>query len=564
PADITTPDGTNPRFSGVSCPAAASCTAVGTLYRNDLPLPFAEQWDGQRWSLQSVPLPFGFDNAQLRSVSCPSPVTCVAVGVAAQGTSVGRDYIARWNGLTWTAETLTPPSRDLSGLTSVSCPTVRTCTAVGVAATDAGWSFTFAARWNAGDVTFEQVTPPSPLAIIGTVTVSCDSDEDCMVIGTDPRPPVRRTVNGWHDTGALSRPFTDTAAQLVDVSCLAGGCVAVGSYEQPTATNNHPPVETWDGDGWTIQPRANQDPARGRLLGVSCTTGCVAVGATTNTLAATGPTPIVQRATGAAPAVPPTTPDRPGTVTVASNRSGYWALAADGHVYNFGDAPALGNGTVGAVDLEPTPTGKGYWILNRSGTVQAFGDAMKLGDVDLSKLAKGEEPVSLSATPSGNGYWVFSNRGRVFAYGDAAFLGDMSQTELNGPVLRSVAPPSGNGYYMVASDGGIFAFGDATFAGSMGGKKLNAPVTSLVPDGDRHGYWLVASDGGIFAFDAPFRGSMGATKLNKPIVGMVRYGDGYLMVGADGGIFNFSSLPFSGSLGDRSPPVPVVAVATVS
>src|SRR5581483_10287615 len=243
--------------------------------------------------------------------------------------------------------------------------------------------------------------------------------------------------------------------------------------------------------------------------------------------------------------------------------SGYWALGSDGHVYNFGDAAALGNATAGAIDLEPTPTGKGYWILNRTGGVAAFGDAVKLGDVDVSKLAKGEEPPSLSATPTGKGYWIFTNRGRAIPFGDAPFLGDMSSVKLNGPVLGSVATPSGKGYYMVASDGGIFAFGDATFAGSMGGKKLNAPVQSLVPDGDGHGYWLVASDGGIFAFDAPFRGSMGGTKLNKPVVGMVRYGDSYLMVGADGGIFNFSSSPFAGSLGDKPPASPVVAIASL-
>ena len=33
---------------------------------------------------------------------------------------------------------------------------------------------------------------------------------------------------------------------------------------------------------------------------------------------------------------------------------------------------------------------------------------------------------------------------------------------------------------------------------------------------------------------------MGGTRLNKPVVGMVRYGNGYLMVGSDGGIFDFS------------------------
>jgi len=44
---------------------------------------------------------------------------------------------------------------------------------------------------------------------------------------------------------------------------------------------------------------------------------------------------------------------------------------------------------------------------------------------------------------------------------------------------------------------------------------------------------------------------------------MVRYGDGYLMVGADGGIFNFSTSPFAGSLGDKPPTAPVVAVAAL-
>ena len=33
---------------------------------------------------------------------------------------------------------------------------------------------------------------------------------------------------------------------------------------------------------------------------------------------------------------------------------------------------------------------------------------------------------------------------------------------------------------------------------------------------------------------------MGDRKLAKPVTGMVPFGDGYLMVGEDGGIFNFS------------------------
>jgi hypothetical protein len=54
---------------------------------------------------------------------------------------------------------------------------------------------------------------------------------------------------------------------------------------------------------------------------------------------------------------------------------------------------------------------------------------------------------------------------------------------------------------------------------------------------------------------------MGGRALNGPITGMVPYGAGYLMVGEDGGVFDFSDLPFAGSLAGRTLARPVVAVA---
>jgi hypothetical protein len=42
---------------------------------------------------------------------------------------------------------------------------------------------------------------------------------------------------------------------------------------------------------------------------------------------------------------------------------------------------------------------------------------------------------------------------------------------------------------------------------------------------------------------------------------MVPYGNGYLMVGEDGGIFNFSNRAFLGSLGANPPSRPIVSVA---
>ncbi|HVW32480.1 MAG TPA: metallophosphoesterase [Acidimicrobiia bacterium] len=265
--------------------------------------------------------------------------------------------------------------------------------------------------------------------------------------------------------------------------------------------------------------------------------------------------------TGTTPTTTNTSPPAPG------NRSGYWMVGADGKVYGFGTAQKFGDagllpGTA-AVDLEPTPSGNGYWVVDDGGGVSSFGDAVFHGAPDSLALKPGEKVTSLSSTVTGQGYWMFTNQGRVLTFGDAVSYGDMSGKKLNAPVLDSIVTPSGKGYYMVASDGGIFSFGDAAFHGSMGDKKLNAPVQSLVPTADGTGYWLVASDGGIFAFGAPFKGSMGGQKLNKPVTGMVRYADGYLMVGEDGGIFNFSSQPFLGSLGDKPPARPIVSVAAL-
>ncbi len=244
---------------------------------------------------------------------------------------------------------------------------------------------------------------------------------------------------------------------------------------------------------------------------------------------------------------------------------GYWMVTADGNVYPFGGVAQHGHANVTfgyeVVDLEPTPSGLGYWLLDETGHVTARGDAVDYGSAYLPAFHGGERATAISRTRSGYGYWVFTNFGRVIDFGDAEWFGDMANVRLNGLVLDSIPTATGRGYYMVASDGGIFAFGDAMFYGSMGGRRLNAPVMSLVPDPDGRGYWLVASDGGVFAFDASFRGSMGAARLNRPVTGMVPFGDGYLMVGEDGGIFNFSNRRFFGSLGGNPPASPVVSVA---
>ena len=79
----------------------------------------------------------------------------------------------------------------------------------------------------------------------------------------------------------------------------------------------------------------------------------------------------------------------------------------------------------------------------------------------------------------------------------------------------------------------------------------------------------MASDGGIFNYPTkttPLYGSLGATPLISTVAGMASTpgGGGYWLATGDGGIFNFGSAPFYGSLSGIALNAPVIGIAAVS
>ena len=246
---------------------------------------------------------------------------------------------------------------------------------------------------------------------------------------------------------------------------------------------------------------------------------------------------------------------------------GYWMVASDGGVFNFGDARFFGS--LGAVHLNKpvvgiasTPDGRGYWLVASDGGVFNFGDARFFGSLGAVHLNK--PVVGIASTPDGRGYWLVASDGGVFSFGDARFFGSVGGVHLNKPVVGMASTRDGRGYWLVASDGGVFNFGDARFSGSLGNIHLNAPIVSEAASTVSTGYWMVAADGGVFGFgDARFFGSMGGVPLNRPIVAMARSADaaGYWLVASDGGVFNFGDAHFSGSLGNFHLNAPIVGTA---
>jgi hypothetical protein len=136
---------------------------------------------------------------------------------------------------------------------------------------------------------------------------------------------------------------------------------------------------------------------------------------------------------------------------------------------------------------------------------------------------------------------------------------------LLGPTVELAAtqPAGAAGYPDVAAE--PVPFGGAGSHGSLAGVQLSAPVVGMASTPDGNGYWLVGADGGVFSFgDAAPYGSMGGHALSAPVVGMAATpdGKGYWLVASDGGVFAFGDAHFMGSMGAVHLVRPVVGMVS--
>jgi hypothetical protein len=126
---------------GVSCTAANACEAVGAVFgQPDQSL--AEVWDGSAWAVQTTPNPPASNSGQgsvLSSVSCASAGSCTAVGSRQFSAFTPFQTLAEvWDGTTWSLRQ-TPNKPDWPNrLSSVSCGAVGVCKAVGQTSDEGG------------------------------------------------------------------------------------------------------------------------------------------------------------------------------------------------------------------------------------------------------------------------------------------------------------------------------------------------------------------------------------------------------------------------------------------
>ena len=78
-------------------------------------------------------------------------------------------------------------------------------------------------------------------------------------------------------------------------------------------------------------------------------------------------------------------------------------------------------------------TGNGYWLVASDGGIFNYGDAGFYGSAGSLKLNK--PIVGIKADPTGKGYWLVASDGGIFNYGDAVFSGSAGSLKLNAPIV---------------------------------------------------------------------------------------------------------------------------------
>jgi len=169
----------------VSCGSSRSCTAVGSYAAKSGTLSLSEAWDGTRWAVQSTPNPAGSQASVLSGVSCPTAGACTAVGSYFQKNAGPLTLAEAWNGTTWSIQaTPNPDATGRNGLASVSCTSAKACTAVGSdAASDFSPSAAFAETWNGTAWSIRPTPAPSGTPGTGLSGISCATASSCTAVG---------------------------------------------------------------------------------------------------------------------------------------------------------------------------------------------------------------------------------------------------------------------------------------------------------------------------------------------------------------------------------------------
>lgn len=276
------------QLNGVHCAGLTACMAVGYSGSAATSAPFAESWNGSKWTATPTPPNPPAKAAQLTAVTCTSPSYCVAAGYYQNSSVVNLTLIDVWNGTTWSTQpTQNPIGSKISQFTSIACTASNACTAAGFFGDSLGSAKTLAEVWNGSKWIGQQTPDPSGAQLTQLQGIACTSSTYCLAVGdyttaTNKEVTLAESWNGktW-SVQPTPAPAGAIASSLTSISCVTAGiCHAVGDYANGAGTE-FTLSETWNGRSWAVQPTPSPSGAIISVLTyVTCnnSTACAAVG----------------------------------------------------------------------------------------------------------------------------------------------------------------------------------------------------------------------------------------------------------------------------------------------
>ncbi len=300
-------------LSGVSCPAAGNCIAVGSYTNsNQNGQALIETLSHGAWTPAQAPLPANAASQQqssLGGIACPAAGKCVATGDYTDQSGHVQALIETLSHGTWTPAQ--GPTLEGAGvfLGAVACAGVGNCVATGTYTNTQQFNQAVLVTLSHG--TWSAVAAPLPPPSAGNsqlTAVACPALGTCVAIGGfnvadsgQGQGLIETLSQGTWTPSAAPLP-ADASNQDVELSGLAcpasGTCIAVGAYDWTLASSGiRALIETLANGKWTPAGAPDQPGASGSayLNGIACPSvgACVATGTYNNnpqgTIGATEP-----------------------------------------------------------------------------------------------------------------------------------------------------------------------------------------------------------------------------------------------------------------------------------
>ena len=280
-------------LTGVSCPEASACVAVGSYQSGATSRALAEELFGGSWVLTTVPTAGSGTNV-LAGVSCAAVGACVTVGYY-DNAGVDHALAENLSASVWSVMASQDQGAGLNELNAVSCTSTSSCVAVGTYRTAAGVNQDLIETLATATWSVHHPSPDANGANNVLSGVACTSTTSCMAVGHYNSKGVAQSlaIELAHGTWTVvPSPDKGTSTnQLAGVSCApvsALECAAVGYFNDLISgyadVSAQALATAWSAGSWAMAAAADALAPNVAVNDVACPSKsyCVAVGSYVN------------------------------------------------------------------------------------------------------------------------------------------------------------------------------------------------------------------------------------------------------------------------------------------